>query len=101
MAIIRTPDQRLRVFVSSTTNELAGERAVARRAIENLRLSPILFELGARPHPPREIYGAYLEQSHIFVAIYWESFHHPAELQQLIENDLALRARLDGTSSEQ
>jgi hypothetical protein len=44
MAIISTPDQRLRVFVSSAMNELAAERAAARRAIENLRLSPILFE---------------------------------------------------------
>ena len=31
--IIRTPDQRLRVFVSSTLQELANERAVAREAI--------------------------------------------------------------------
>src|SRR2546430_1614233 len=44
---IRTPDQRLRVFVSSTLQELAPERATARQAIRRLRLSPILFELGA------------------------------------------------------
>ena len=32
--IIRTPDQRLRVFVSSTLQELADERKAARQAIE-------------------------------------------------------------------
>jgi predicted ATPase len=30
--------------------------------------------LGARPHPPRELYRAYLVQSHVFVGIYWQSY---------------------------
>lgn len=68
--VIRTPDQRLRVFVSSTLEELAAERAAAREAVERLRLTPVLFELGARPHPPRDLYRAYLDQSHVFVGIY-------------------------------
>lgn len=72
--VIRTPDQRLRVFVSSTLGELAAERAAVRDAIGQLRLAPVLFELGARPHPPRELYRAYLEQSHIFVGIYWQRY---------------------------
>jgi predicted ATPase len=71
---IRTPDQRLRVFVSSTLSELAEERRAVRTAIEALRLQPVLFELGARPHPPQELYRAYLEQSHIFVGVYWKSY---------------------------
>jgi predicted ATPase len=71
---ILTPDQRLRVFVSSTLQELAEERKAARRAIERLRLAPVMFELGARPHPPRELYRAYLDQSHIFIGIYWQSY---------------------------
>ena len=53
--LIRTPDQRLRVFVSSTMQELAAERVAVRAAVERLRLTPVLFELGARPHPPREL----------------------------------------------
>lgn len=69
--VIRTPDQRLRVFVSSTLEELALERSAAREAIEHLRLAPVMFELGARPHPPRDLYRAYLDQSHVFVGIYW------------------------------
>ncbi len=72
--MIVTPDQRLRVFVSSTLGELAGERSAVRRAIERLRLTPVLFELGARPHPPRSLYRAYLEQSHVFLGIYWQSY---------------------------
>ena len=40
---IRTPDQRLRVFVSSTLVELAAERSAARTAIEQLRLAPVIF----------------------------------------------------------
>jgi len=71
---ILTPDQRLRVFVSSTLNELAEERAAARRAIERLCLSPVMFELGARPYAPRSLYLAYLRQSHIFVGIYGEQY---------------------------
>jgi predicted ATPase len=73
-AVIRTPDQRLRVFVSSTLGELAAERAAVREAIETLRLVPVMFELGARPHPPRELYRAYLEQSQVFVGIYWQRY---------------------------
>ncbi len=73
-AAIRTPDQRLRVFVSSTLAELADERAAVARAISALRLTPVLFELGARPHPPRELYRAYLAQSDIFVGLYWQRY---------------------------
>ena len=71
---IRTPDQRLRVFVSSTLAELADERGAVHGAIERLQLTPVMFELGARPHPPRNLYRAYLEQSHIFVGIYWQRY---------------------------
>ncbi|MET1051969.1 MAG: DUF4062 domain-containing protein [Mycetocola sp.] len=71
---IRTPDQRLRVFVSSTLKELAVERKYARLAVERLHLAPVMFELGARPHPPRALYRAYLEQSDVFVGIYAEKY---------------------------
>ncbi|HWH99660.1 MAG TPA: DUF4062 domain-containing protein, partial [Propionibacteriaceae bacterium] len=71
---IQTPDRRLRVFVSSTMQELAPERHAVREAIESLHLSPVMFELGARPHPPRALYRAYLEQSDVFVGLYWESY---------------------------
>src|SRR5215470_9098880 len=71
---IRTPDQRLRVFVSSTLDELAHERAAVRAAVSQLRLTPVLFESGARPHPPRALYRAYLTQSDIFIGLYWQRY---------------------------
>ena len=43
------------------------ERAAVRVAIKSLQLSPVMFELGARPYPPQELYRAYLGQSDIFV----------------------------------
>lgn len=71
---IRTPDQRLRVFVSSTLRELAPERKAARAAIERLHLAPVMFELGARPHPPRDLYRSYLQQSDVFVGLYGDRY---------------------------
>lgn len=71
---IRTPDQRLRVFVSSTLEELAAERRAVRRGVERLRLSPVMFELGARPHAPRQLYRAYLDQSQVFIGVYWQRY---------------------------
>ncbi len=73
-SLIRTPDQRLRVFISSTLDELANERVAARNAITQLRLTPIFFEQGARPYPPRDLYRAYLAQSDIFIGLYWERY---------------------------
>src|SRR5829696_6663180 len=54
--------------------ELAGARAAARAAIEQLRLTPVLFELGARPYPPRDLYLAYLRQSDVFIGIYGQQY---------------------------
>ncbi len=72
--VIRTPDQRLRVFVSSTLGELAAERRAVSRAISALRLTPVLFELAARPQPPAEVYRAYLAQSDVFIGLYWQRY---------------------------
>src|SRR5208282_2613346 len=52
----------------------ADERAAARRAIQRLRLAPVWYESDARPHPPRSMYQAHLEQSHVFVGIYWQRY---------------------------
>src|SRR5436305_7531237 len=79
----RTPEQRVRAFVSSTLDELAPERAAAREAITQLRLTPVLFESGARPYPPRELYRAYLAQSDIFVGLYWQRYGWVAPSMQV------------------
>ncbi|MET3768229.1 putative ATPase [Marisediminicola sp. UYEF4] len=94
--VIRTPDQRLRVFVSSTLKELAPERRAARVAVERLHLAPVMFELGARPHPPRDLYRAYLEQSDVFVGLYWEAYGWvaPTETVSGLEDEYNLATRL-------
>ena len=48
---IRTPDQRLRVFVSSTLGELADERRSVSRAITALRLTSVMFAAGLTRPP--------------------------------------------------
>ncbi len=78
-AAIQTPDQRLRIFVSSTLEELADERQVVAKAISTLRLTPVMFELGARPHPPQDVYRAYLDQSDIFIGLYWQRYGYVAD----------------------
>src|SRR6516165_445016 len=72
--LIRTPDRRLRVFVSSTLGELAEERRAVSRAVSALRLTPVMFELGARPYPPADVYRAYLAQSDVFIGLYWQRY---------------------------
>jgi predicted ATPase/class 3 adenylate cyclase len=72
--VILTPDQRVRVFISSTLGELAAERVAAMRAVRRLHLVPVWYESGARPHPPRSMYRAYVEQSQVFVGIYWQRY---------------------------
>ena len=39
-----------------------------------MRLTPVLFELGARPYPPQDVYRAYLAQSDIFIGLYWQRY---------------------------
>ncbi|HJY03620.1 MAG TPA: DUF4062 domain-containing protein, partial [Streptosporangiaceae bacterium] len=67
----------MRVFVSSALGELAEERRVVARAISALRLTPVMFELGARPYPPREVYRQYLAQSDVFIGLYWQRYGQP------------------------
>jgi predicted ATPase len=91
---IRTPDQRVRVFTSSTLQELAAERQAVRDAVTRLRLLPVMFELGARSHPARDVYRAYLAQSQIFVGVYWQSYGWVAPGQQVsgLEDEYLLSA---------
>jgi predicted ATPase len=94
--VIHTPDQRVRVFVSSALRELAAERRAVRDAVTSLRLVPVMFELGARPDPPRSVYQAYLAQSQVFVGIYWQSYGWVAPGEQIsgLEDEYRLSAGL-------
>ena len=73
-AAIRTPDRRLRVFGGRPWPSWPRSAPRWRRAISALGLTPVMFELGARPHPPRELYRAYLAQSDIFIGVYWQRY---------------------------
>jgi predicted ATPase len=94
--VIRTPDQRVRVFVSSVLGELAAERAAVRDAVTGLRLVPVMFELGARPYPPRPVYRAYVAQSQVFVGVYWQRYGWvaPGEEVSGLEDEYLLSAGL-------
>ena len=95
-AVIRTPDRRLRVFVSSTLGELAEERRAVSRAISVLRLTPVMFEVGARPYPPTEVYRAYLAQADVFIGVYWQRYGQPASGTQVsgLEEEFGLSGGL-------
>src|SRR4030095_11450357 len=58
-------------------------RVASLRPIERLRLIPVLFELGARPSPPRYLYLAYLRQSDVFVGIYGQQYGWIAPDQEI------------------
>ncbi|SDG35679.1 ATP-binding protein [Microbacterium pygmaeum] len=81
--------------MSSTLRELADERRAVRTAIERMRLAPVMFELGARPHPPRDLYRSYLAQSDIFVGIYADSYGWIAPDEQIsgLEDEYNLAPR--------
>jgi len=51
----------------------ADERRAIARAISALRLTPVMFEVGARPYPPRDLYRAYVAQSDVFIGLYWHT----------------------------
>lgn len=51
-----------------------------------------MFELGARPHPPRDRYRSYVDRSDVFVGIYWQSYGWVAPDMEVsgIEDEWAL-----------
>ena len=88
---------RLPVFVSSTITECSLERAIIRDAIRSINHEPVLFEdIGARPHPPRDLYKARLEMSQIFVGVYKESYGWIAPNQELsgVEDEFRIATTL-------
>src|SRR4029453_1622053 len=68
--------------------------AAAREAITQLHLTPVFFEAGARPYPPRELYQAYLAQSDIFLGLYWQRYGWVAPGSQIsgLEDEYQLAA---------
>ena len=85
--------QRLRVFVSSTLDELAAERGAARAAIEGLRLTPVMFESGAGASAAGGVPGRPGAVRH-FVGIYWQRYGWvgPDMTNSGLEDELRLAA---------
>ena len=84
------------MFVSSTLGELAGERRAVARAVSALRLTPVMFEEGARPYPPAEVYRAYLAQADVFIGVYWQRYGQLVPSRQVsgLEEELDLSGGL-------
>ena len=86
--VIRTPDQRLRIYVSGDPTRLAAERAAARRAVESLHLTPVTVDLEGAAG--RQVATAYLDQSNAFVGVYDPALGDtaPAPGESLDEHEL-------------
>src|SRR5205085_4692879 len=72
----------------------AAERVAGRRASTRLHLVPVWYESGARPHPSRSMYRAYLAQSQVFVGIYWQRYGWVAQGMEIsgLEDEYRLAA---------
>jgi tetratricopeptide (TPR) repeat protein len=93
-----TLEEKIRVFVSSTITECSAERKVAQTAITSLNHQPFLFEsAGAHPYPPPELFFRKLDESHIFIGIYRNSYGWvaPSATQSGLEQEFQ-RARERG-----
>ena len=66
--LIRTPDQRLRVYVSGDPARLPAERRAAREAVGSLHLTPVTVDVEGAAG--RQVATAYLGQSNAFVGVY-------------------------------
>ena len=65
----------LRVFVSSSMEELKEERAALHAELEGLKFKPFVFEfLGADPKSPRENYVPELKSADVYIGIFWKKY---------------------------
>ncbi len=70
-----TPNEALRIFISSTITDLGPERLAVKEVVEELQLNPILAEgLGARPETPREVTLSLVRQSDIYIGLFWQRY---------------------------
>jgi predicted ATPase len=79
VTVIRTHDQRLRVFISAASDEMGEEIAIARRAVRRLRLTPLNVDTPTGAAPARDVWHAYIDQSHVFVGLYGQEYGPPVD----------------------
>jgi hypothetical protein len=84
------------VFASSALDELAEEWRAVAPAVSGVRLTSVMFEQGARPHPPRDVYWACLAPSEVFIGLYWQRYGQapPGADISGLEEEFDLSARL-------
>jgi predicted ATPase/Tfp pilus assembly protein PilF len=86
----------LRFFVSANLQELTEERLVVRSVIQQSGHACVMFEMGARPHPPQSLYRPYIQQCQVFVGIYFQRYGWIAPNMTLsgLEDEYRLAASL-------
>ena len=72
--------KKLKIFISSTIKDLANEREIVARAINDLHFEAIRAEtLGSRPETPAEICKTMVQESDIFIGIYGNRYGYVPE----------------------
>lgn len=88
---------RIKVFISSTIRECAGDRREAARAVEALSQSTFAFENeGSSPHQPRAVYLGALREADVVIGIYRKEYGWVAPDMTIsgLEDEFALAAAL-------
>lgn len=72
--------ERLKIFVSSTVDELKDARAVAKKAIEDFQFNPLMCEnWGATTESARSTYLKKVNSSDIYIGIFWKNYSKATE----------------------
>lgn len=68
--------ERLRIFISSSMQELAPERMTIRTALSQLNLEGWIFETdaGARPQGIQQTYRQQIDDSDLYIGVVWRKF---------------------------
>lgn len=65
----------VKVFISSTITDLKPEREAAKKAVDELYLSPSIVEgWGAQPETPREVCLREVGDADIYIGIFWQRY---------------------------
>ena len=70
------PYDRLRIFISSSMQELASERITIKTALSQLNLEAWIFETdaGARPQGVQQTYRQQIDDSDSYIGVVWRKF---------------------------
>ncbi|SDN00380.1 DUF4062 domain-containing protein [Kriegella aquimaris] len=68
--------ERLRIFVSSSMEELAEERAVLKSALSELNIDAWIFEkdAGAQSQTIQQVYKKEIDRSDLYIGLFWRNY---------------------------